>query len=254
MTVLKRIMPCLLYNGKNLVKTVNFKRTNYIGDPINAVKIYNDKQVDELVLLDITATKENRKPNFQKIEKIASECFMPFAYGGGVSTLEDFRTLYNLGVEKVIVNNLLRSDPSIVRKASERFGAQSIVASVDVKSNLFGKLRPFAYAGKKIKQSLEAYIEAIERLNIGEILLYSVDRDGTYQGFDTKLVRSVASITNLPLVVTGGAGSIEDIKEVLYKLDVNAAALGSMAVYQKKGMGVLIGFPDRRKVIQDEYI
>ena len=250
---LKRIMPCLLFDGKSLVKTVNFKNPNYIGDPINAIKIYNDKEVDELVLLDITATKEGRKIDYNKIEKFAAESFMPFSYGGGVKTLDDFKNLYSLGIEKVIVNSALFTAPEVINRAVEMFGSQSVMASVDVKTSFWGKHEIFSYSGKNPRREILAFCDYLQdEIKVGEILVTSVDNEGTWKGYDFKIIKRINQHVSIPVIANGGAGSIEDIKNVLYESDVNAAALGSMAVYQKKGMGVLIGFPKREKVILDE--
>lgn len=250
---LKRIMPCLLYDGRSLVKTINFKNPNYIGDPINAIKIYNDKEVDELAFLDIGATKGNRKIDFQKIEKFAAESFMPFSYGGGVKSLDDFKNLYSLGVEKVIVNSALFTNPGMIKEATETFGSQSVVASLDVKTSFWGKHEVFSYANEKPPKDILAFCDYLQNdIKVGEILVTSVDNEGTWKGYDSKIIEKINQHVSIPVIANGGAGSIEDIKNVLYKSDVNAAALGSMAVYQKKGMGVLIGFPKREKVILDE--
>lgn len=251
---LKRIMPCLLYDGKSLVKTVRFKSPNYIGDPINAIKIFNDKEVDEIVLLDIKASKTQSPINFKEIAKFASESFMPFSYGGGVKCLDDFRNLFSLGIEKVVVNSLLFSNPSVVKYAIEEFGSQSVIASVDVKKNFFGKKKVYSHAGCKVNFELESLIKFLEEdIKVGEILITSVDQEGTWNGFDKDLVLQVIQASKVPIIANGGAGTIENLKEILYQTNAGAAALGSMAVYQKKGMGVLIGFPKRENVIKDEF-
>jgi cyclase len=253
---LKRIMPCLLYNGTNLVKTVNFKNAAYIGDPINAIKIYNEKEVDELVLLDINATRENRKINFQKIEQFASECFMPFSYGGGVRTLDDFHQLFKIGVEKVIVNSLIFDNPDVVREAVNKYASSSVVASVDVKSSgLFGKKTVYSHVGRKTQLDLMGICDFVEKdLKVGEILITSVDREGTWTGYDFELIEKVVNHVSIPVIANGGAGEISHLKKALYESNANAASIGSMAVYQKKGMGVLIRFPDRKNVINDEQV
>ncbi len=251
---LKRIMPCLLYDGRSLVKTVKFKSPNYIGDPINAIKIFNDKEVDEIVFLNINASKAKVSINFKEIAKFASESFMPFSYGGGVRSLDDFRKLFSIGIEKVIVNSLLFIDPTEVKKAINEFGSQSVIASIDVKKNLLGKKKIYSHAGYKVSYELNNYIKFLENdIKVGEILITSVDQEGTWQGFDKELIKQVISTCKVPVIANGGAGSIENLKEVLYETNAGAAALGSMAVYQKKGMGVLIGFPKREKVIKDEF-
>ena len=249
---LKRIIPCLLYDGSGLVKTVKFKNPSYIGDPINAIKIYNDKEVDELILIDINATKHKRKPNFNKIADMASEAFMPFAYGGGVKTFDDFATLYEIGIEKVIVNSLIQEDSAVVKKVIETYGAQAVVACIDFKKSLFGGKEPFSYAGHKIKLPLHTYAEYLANdLGVGELMLQSVDKDGTWEGYDYEITSQLLNHVQIPVIAAGGCGSIDDLKTVLYKTNANAAAVGSMAVYSKKGMGVLINFPTRELVIKE---
>jgi imidazole glycerol-phosphate synthase subunit HisF len=249
---LKRIMPCLLYDGVGLVKTVKFKNPSYIGDPINAIKIYNEKEVDELILIDINASKQKRKPNFDKIADMASEAFMPFAYGGGVKTYDDFAKLFKLGVEKVIVNSLLQEDPETIKKVINNYGAQSVVACIDFKKPFFGEKAPYSYIGNKIKSNLVDYAKYVSQdIGVGEIMLYSVDNDGTWDGYDTDITQQIISSVNVPIIACGGCGSVDHLKTVLYTNNANAAAIGSMAVYSKKGMGVLINFPNRESVIRE---
>jgi imidazole glycerol-phosphate synthase subunit HisF len=249
---LKRIIPCLLYDGSGLVKTVKFKNPSYVGDPINAIKIYNDKEVDELILIDINASKQKRRPNFDKIADMASEAFMPFAYGGGVKTYEDFARLYKIGVEKVIVNSLIQENPEVIKKVIADYGAQAVVACLDFKKPVFGAKSPFSYIGHKIKLSLLDYAKYLEKeIGVGELMLYSVDNDGTWEGYDLETTEKLLNSVNIPLIACGGCGSIDDLKKVLYDVNANAAAIGSMAVYSKKGMGVLINFPNRANVIKE---
>ncbi len=247
---LKRIIPCLLYDGKGLVKTVKFKNPSYIGDPINAIKIYNEKEVDELVLIDITASKQKRKPNFDKIADMASEAFMPFAYGGGVKTYDDFVTLYKLGIEKVIVNSLIQENPDVIKKVVAQYGAQAVVGCIDFKKPLFGIKSPFSYIGNKIKLTLTEYAKFLEQeIGVGELMLQSVDNDGTWEGYDTESTGQILNCIDIPVIASGGCGNIDHLKQILYITNANAAAIGSMAVYSKKGMGVLINFPNRNQVI-----
>ncbi|MCF8422775.1 MAG: imidazole glycerol phosphate synthase subunit HisF [Bacteroidia bacterium] len=247
---LKRIIPFLLYDGSGLVKTVKFKNPSYIGDPINAIKIYNDKEVDELILIDINASKQKRKPHFDKIADMASEAFMPFAYGGGVKTFEDFAKLYKIGVEKVIVNSLIQENPEVIKKVISQYGSQAVVACVDFKKPLFGPKNVFSYIGRKIKFNLNEYISYLANdIGVGELMLYSVDKDGTWEGYDVDIIEELINIVDIPVIACGGCGSITDLKHILYKSNVNAAAIGSMAVYSKKGMGVLINFPKRETII-----
>lgn len=249
---LKRIIPCLLYDGIGLVKTVKFKNPNYIGDPINAIKIFNDKEVDELIVLDISASKQKRKPNFEQIAHMASEAFMPFAYGGGVKTFDDFSTLYKLGIEKVIVNSLVQENPELIKKVIEQYGSQAVVGSVDFKKSIFKGKIPYSYFGNKINDSILDYVYYLTNtLGVGELMVNSVDKDGTWEGYDNEIISKILNHVDVPVIACGGCGSINDLKKVLYETDVNAAAIGSMAVYSKKGMGVLINFPDREKVIEE---
>lgn len=242
--VLKRVMPCLLFNGRGLIKTKKFKHPDYVGDPINAIKIYNEKEVDELILLDIQATREKRKPHFDKIKEYASECFMPFTYGGGVNELDDFKKLFAIGVEKVAVNSMLLSHPEEVKKAVELYGSQAIVGVIDVKQNLSGKKIPFQFANLTIKQNLSDYCNYLQNeIGVGELLLQNVDKEGTWEGYDHELIKSIVELIHIPLIALGGAASPADVKKVLYETGASAAAIGSMAVYQKKDMGVLIRFP-----------
>ncbi len=242
-----------MYDGSGLVKTVKFKNPSYIGDPINAIKIYNDKEVDELILLDINASKQKRKPNFDKIADMASEAFMPFAYGGGVKSYEDFVRLYKLGIEKIIINSLIQENTQVIKKVINDYGAQAVVASVDFKKSLFGAKNPHSYLGNKIKLSLQDYTKYLEtEIGVGEIMLNSVDNDGTWDGYDYEIIEQIVNNTNIPIIACGGCGSIADLTKVLYNSNANAAAIGSMAVYSKKGMGVLINFPNRNLVIIED--
>lgn len=247
---LKRIIPCLLYDGSGLVKTIKFKNPSYIGDPINAIKIFNDKEVDELIFIDIFASKQKRKPNFDKIADMASEAFMPFAYGGGVKTFDDFASLYKIGIEKVIVNSLIQENTEIIKKVIEHYGSQAVIACIDFKKSMFSGIIPYSYIGNKIKMSLIDYANYLTtEIGVGELMLQSIDKDGTWEGFDDEIISTILNSVEIPVIACGGCGSIEDLKTVLYKTNANAAAIGSMAVYSKKGMGVLINFPDREKVI-----
>lgn len=247
---LKRIIPCLLYDGSGLVKTVKFKNPTYIGDPINAIKIYNDKEVDELVIIDINASKQKRKPNFTKIADMASEAFMPFAYGGGVKTFEDFSTLYKIGVEKVVVNSLIQENPSVIKQVISHYGSQAVVACVDLKKSLFGTKSPYSHMGHKIKYSIMDYVTYLENeIGVGEIMLQSIDNEGTWEGYDFEMTKQVTVAISVPVIAAGGCGQLNDLKKVLYDCHAQAAAIGSMAVYSKKGMGVLINFPNRNDII-----
>jgi cyclase len=241
-------MPCLLLRQSKLVKTVRFREPDYIGDPVNAVKIYNDKEVDELIFLDITATVDKKAPPFKMISEIASECFMPYTYGGGIRSLEDMRKIFNLGVEKIAINSHAVENPDFIMQAAKEFGNQSIVASIDVKKKLMGKYEVFTRSGTNpTGLGPVEHARMMEEMGAGEILLTSIDRDGTWEGYDLELIRTVAEAVNVPLIVCGGAGGIEDFRKAV-DAGASACATGSMVVYQAKNRGVLINFPKQTEL------
>ena len=240
-----RVMPCLLLKNSRLVKTIKFKKPNYVGDPINVVKIYNEKEVDELIFLDITATVENRKPPFKIISEITSECFMPFAYGGGINNLEDIKKIFSLGVEKVAINSYAVENPSFIKSASDLFGSQSIIVSIDVRKSLFGKYEVYTHSGKNAtKLDPVKFAIQVEEMGAGELLLTSIDRDGTMQGYDNNLITEVSDAVSVPVIACGGVGKIEHFAEAV-KAGASAVAAGSLVVYQGFNRGVLINFPNR---------
>lgn len=251
--VLKRIIPCLLFDGQALVKTVRFRDPRYIGDPINAIKIYNEKEVDELVMLDINASRTRRAPRFDAIRDCASECFMPFSYGGGVASIDDFGRLFKSGVEKVIVNTLCLTKPDRVREATREYGSTSVIGAVDYRRGFLGGLHVHSASGGRTQRGLMEHCRFLsDELGVGEILLYSVDRDGTWSGYDLPTIRAVAEAIPVPLIACGGAGNLTHLRQLVHETSANAAALGSMAVYQKQGKGVLINFPERRLIIGED--
>lgn len=242
-----RLMPCLLMSNGALVKTVRFKNPTYVGDPVNAVRIFNQKEVDELVLLDIEATTHKRGIDYETLEKVVSECFMPICYGGGVNSLEDMRRLFNMGVEKISLGAAAFENPDLIRQASAEFGNQAIVVTLDVKKGLLGGYTARTHQGAKdTRMSPTDAARRMEELGAGEILLYSIDRDGTWSGFDLKLIHDVTNAVRLPVVASGGAGSLEDVGLAVQKGGASAVAIGSMAVFQGKDLGVLIKFPSRK--------
>jgi len=238
-----RVIPCLLLKNEGLVKTVKFKDPKYLGDPINIVRIFNDKEVDELIFLDITATVENRPPNFNLLGKITSECFMPLGYGGGVRTLEDVKKLLTMGVEKIVLNTSAVENQALIRAAADYAGSQAVVISMDVKKTMFGKYEVYTRGGRKgtgfdpVKFAVE-----MEKQGAGELFLNSIDRDGMMQGYDLELVRRVADSVTVPVVACGGAGNIQHLAEAI-KAGASAAAAGSMFVFQGPLRGVLISYP-----------
>ncbi|CAN5394709.1 AglZ/HisF2 family acetamidino modification protein [soil metagenome] len=238
----------LLHDGA-LVKTINFGKFNYIGDPCNTVRIFNELQVDELVFLDILATKSGCGPDFNLLKDIAEECFMPLSYGGGIVNIEQVSRILTTGLEKVALNSVLFEKPELVTKIAERFGSQSLIASIDVKKNFFGKYEVYSHSGKQVatKDPLE-WAKKLQELGAGEVLLTSVDREGTWEGLDSELINSVASKLSIPVIAHGGANSVPDIANAVKFGKASAVALGSSVVYQKKGMGVLVNFPDIHKL------
>lgn len=244
-----RIIPCLQLIGESLVKTVRFDRYGYIGDPINTVRIFNELEVDELCFLDIRASAENRKPNLTILSQIADECFMPLSYGGGVNDFETAKKIFSIGFEKVVVNTQAYRDPAFVTKLSEHFGAQAVIGSIDVKKNIFGTYHVFVNDGReKVSMDPVDWAQQLEKLGVGEILITSIDREGTWSGFDIELVKMISHAVFVPVIAHGGAGSIEDIGKAVKEGGASAVALGSLVVYQKKGMGVLVNFPDKKKL------
>ena len=239
-----RVIPTLLLRDQSLVKTVRFGSFVYIGDPRNTVRIFNELEVDELVFLDITATPDGREPNLELLAQIADECFMPLAYGGGVRTFEQARAILGIGFEKVIVNSHAFEDPSFITRLAEHFGNQAIVVSIDVKRDARGGPTVRTRSGTS-NTGLEpvAWAREMERRGAGEILLTAIDREGTWMGYDIDLVASVTSVVDIPLIANGGAGSVQHIGEVIRAGGASAAAVGSMVVFQKQGMGVLVNFP-----------
>ena len=244
-----RVIPALLLKGQGLVKTVKFKEPKYLGDPINIVRIFNDKEVDELVLLDITATPEKRGPQFDLLKNIASEAFIPLAYGGGIRSMDDVRKLLSIGIEKLIMNTSAVETPSLVREVADHAGSQAAVVSMDVKKGLLGKYEVLTHCGQK-KTGLDPVKHAVEmeRMGVGEILINSIDRDGTMQGYDLDLVRKVADAVSVPVVACGGAGNLSHVSEVIKQGHASAAAAGSIFVFQGPLRGVLISYPTPKEL------
>lgn len=246
---LKRIIPCLLLKENGLVKTIKFKKSTYIGDPINAVKIFNEKEVDELVFLDIDATRLKKQPPYEAIKDIATECFMPFCYGGGIKTIDQIRRLIASGAEKVAINTEAFKNPNFIKEAVSIFGSSTIVVSIDYKKNIFGKEMVYVNGGRtSTKKDVLVYAKEMASLGIGEIFLNCIDRDGTMSGYDMDVIRAVASNVDIPVIACGGAGGINDLQEVFEKTEVTAAAAGSIFVFQGKKRGVLISYPNQNQI------
>lgn len=248
--LLVRYIPCLLLKDNGLVKTVNFKNPKYVGDPINTVRIFNEKEVDELIFLDIEATPKNREPNYKLLAEIANECFMPLTYGGGIKTFEQAQKIYNIGIEKVAINSSLHNDLNLITQISEVYGAQAVIGVIDVKKNFFGKSQVVSNSGNdKHKYTVEQWVKKLEEAGVGEILITSVDNEGTWNGLDIELIKQVTSISKVPVIAHGGAGNIEHLIAGIKQGGANAIAMGSMVVYQKKDFGVLINFPDKKLLV-----
>lgn len=238
-----RIIPVLLLDNRGLYKTINFKNPKYVGDPINAVKIFNEKEADELILLDFRASAEKRKIDFIKISEIAGEAFMPMAYGGGIKTIEDAKKVFDSGFEKIVLNTILFQNLSLVEEIASIYGAQAVVGCMDVKKNIFGKYKLYSHSAtnKTSFLPLEWAIK-LENSGIGEIMINDIDKDGTWEGYSLNLINDISKKVKIPLIACGGAGSTDDFKKAV-EAGASAVAAGSMFVYQKKGMGVLINFP-----------
>jgi len=238
-----RVIPVLLLKNGGLVKTTRFKKPVYVGDPINAVKIFNEKEVDELILLDITATNEKRGPNFKKITEIATEAFMPIAYGGGIKKLDQIEKLFRLGVEKVILNTAAQLNCQLISQAAQIFGSQSIVVAIDIKKDLFGKNLIYINSGKKKqKTDLFKFIKLSEESGAGEFFINSISRDGTMAGYDIELIQQVSENVSVPIIASGGAGKIEDFSKAI-TAGASAVAAGAMFVFQGVYRAVLISYP-----------
>jgi len=243
-----RVIPALLLQNGGLVKSVKFKDHKYVGDPINAVKIFNEKEVDEIVILDISATSEKRPPAIGLIKEIASEAFMPLGYGGGITKLDEIKDLIALGVEKVIINTAAFHNPQLVSEGAKYVGSQSIVVSMDVKKNMWGKYKVFVQNGTKNTDVSPAdYAKKMEQTGAGEILLNAIDRDGTFGGYDTDLIRLVSSSVSIPVVAIGGASSVNDFILAVQN-GASAVSAGSLFVFQRPHRAVLISYPAQKEL------
>ncbi len=246
-----RVIPVLLMRHESLVKTVRFRNFTYVGDPCNTVRIYNELEVDELLFLDITASREGRGPNMKVLAEIANECFMPLGYGGGIHSLDQAKAVFDIGFEKVAVNSHATEHPAIISEIAEHYGSQAVIASIDAQVGFFGGHTVRILSGRRnTKISPVSWALEVEKRGAGEILLTSIDREGTWQGFDLDLVRHVTDAVSLPVIAHGGAGSIEHIGQVVKQAHASAVGLGSMVVFQKLGMGVLVNFPEK-KLLQE---
>lgn len=244
-----RVMPCLLLRRGQLVKGVKFADHRYVGDPINAVRIFNDRPIDELTLFDIGATRAGAGPDFDRLADIVSECFVPICYGGGVSTVEQARRLLRIGVEKVCLNSAALDDPSIVARVADAIGSQSVVVSIDVRRDFLRRGRVWSHAGRKPPTADPVvYARQLQAAGAGELVVGAVDRDGTMSGFDLELTSAVAGAVDIPVIAMGGAGSAADLRAAIHGGGASAAAAGAMFVFQGRHRAVLINFPTQEEL------
>ena len=244
-----RVIPCLLLKNNGLVKSVKFKNYTYIGDPLNAVKIFNEKKADELIFLDITATKEKRNIDLNLVKNIGEECNMPFAVGGGIRNIKEIREIINAGAEKVIINSYAVENPEFIHEASDEFGSSTIVVSMDVKKKLFGRKQLYTYGGRH-STGLDpvSFARLMQEMGAGEIIINSIDKDGTMSGYDLELIRLVSESVTIPVVASGGAGKINDFKAAVNQSYASAVAAGSMFVFHGPRKAVLVNYPDKEEL------
>ncbi len=249
-----RIIPCLLVSDGGLVKTQQFKAPKYVGDPINAVKIFNEKEADELTVFDIDATVQGRGPDFAMIEHLAVECRMPLCYGGGITTREQAKRIIGLGVEKVAISAAAVDNPALITQIADEIGGQSVVVVLDVKKPLFGReVEVYTHNGrKKARQPLSELVQEIEQRCAGELVINSIDRDGTMKGYDLDFADRIRIMTRLPVTMLGGAGSLADIGALVDRCGIVGAAAGSLFVFKGTYRAVLINYPN--PVQKDEIV
>lgn len=243
-----RVIPALLLSGNGLVKTCRFRRPQYVGDPCNAIRIFNEKEVDELMLLDIMASKTGAEPNYALIEEVAGECFIPLTYGGGVRSVEQAARIFSLGVEKICLQTAALNDMSLVSRIAERFGSQSVVVSVDVKRDWLKRPRLFAASSSKmLRHDWLDMVQSLVRAGAGEVLLNAVDRDGTLSGPDLELICQASDAIEVPLIAVGGIGSLQAIKAAI-DAGASAVAAGAFFVFYGPHRAVLITYPAYREL------
>jgi len=240
-----RVIPALLIRDGCLVKTVQFNRFAYVGDPCNTIRIFNEFEVDELLVLDISPDRALRRPNLELLADLAEECFMPLSYGGGVKSVDDAQKIFSTGAEKVVINTAAVARPSLISEVASQYGSQAIIVSIDVKKEMFGEEKVWtASARKKTALDPTAWAKEVERLGAGEILLTSVNQEGTWGGFNLALTKKISQAVNIPVIAHGGAGSLADIRSAVRNGGASAVALGSLVLFQKQDCGVLINYPE----------
>jgi cyclase len=246
-----RVVPILLLSNSGMVKTRNFTKPRYLGDPINAVKIFNDKRADELAVLDIEATSK-RRIDYDWVSDIVSEAFMPIAYGGGINSLDQCVELFKRGVEKIVINSAVPKNPKLITEVAERYGAQAVVVSIDVKRNFWGKNKVYTHNGRKeTKFEPTELARLAEQHGAGEIIVTSIEREGTFLGYDTALLRTVSGAVCVPIVANGGAAKVGDFEFAVNEGKCGAVAASSMFVFAAKGEGVLINYPAQSQLEEE---
>lgn len=241
-----RIIPVLLLKNNGLVKSVKFKNYQYIGDPINAVKLFNDFKADEIIFLDIQAGKEKRLISLDFVKNVGEEANMSFAVGGGIRKIDDIKKIINAGAEKIVLSTIAIENPEFVRLASKEFGSSTIAVCIDVKKNIFGKEYLWTYSGKISHNTKpEDFSKIMEEMGAGELIIQSIDKDGTMSGYDMELLKKITKSVTIPVVALGGAGNLDHMKEAFYNGYANGMAAGSMFVYNGANRGVLINYPER---------
>mgnify|MGYP001365757026 CR=1 FL=1 len=238
-----RVIPILLLKEDGLYKTHKYKNPIYIGDPINTIKIFNDKECDELIIIDIQASKSKKPPNFKLLEDLSSECFMPITYGGGIKSLNDIKSIFKLGIEKIALNSVLLENSSIISEAKDIFGSQSIIGVIDINKTLLGNHCLYDYQlGKNIKKNIIDYAKNLEDKGVGELLINFVYLENSRKGYDIEFLRNFLPHFQIPIIANGGIASLNDIKEGL-DIGINAAAAGSFFIFKKNNNGILISYP-----------
>jgi cyclase len=243
-----RLIPVLLLRNLGLVKSVKFKNHRYIGDPINAVKIFNDKKADELVFLDINATNENRCIPLEFVHKVGDEANMPFAVGGGIKTIENIREILNYGAEKIIINTEAHENPDFIKRAADSFGSSTITVCIDIKKKLFSKEIIVTSNGKVVHEDPVSFAQKMEEYGAGEIIIQSIDKDGTYEGYDLQLIKKISVSVTIPVIALGGAGQYSHLRDAVNIGLASAVAAGSIFVFHGPRKAVLISYPSQKEI------
>lgn len=243
-----RLIPILLIEEDLVVKTIKFQNPRYIGDPINIVRIFNDKLADEICIFDISATTKNKEPNYDLIQTIASQARMPVCYGGGIKTVAQAQKIFSLGIEKIALSSALFENPEIVNQIAEKVGSQSVVLALDVKKKIFGGYEIYTHKGRKsTKKDLFSFVEQLKKIEFGELIINCIDLDGTEKGYDINLISKILQNFDKPLTILGGAGSLDHVKRIYKEFGIIGAAAGSLFIFKGKLKAVLINYPNRQQ-------